>query len=293
MKLHLVDATYELFRAHYAMPPITAPGGQPVSAVRGLIQTLLALLRQDGVTHVACAFDHVITSFRNDLFPGYKTGAGTPQDLLDQFSLAERAASSLGLVVWPMVEYEADDALATAAARWCNAEGVDGVVICSPDKDLAQAVRGQRVVCLDRRRNALLDEAGVREKFGVDPPSIPDLLALVGDPADGIPGIPRWGARTSAQVLKRYHHIEEIPIDPARWEVDVRGARAMSAALEERREDAALYKVLATLRTDVPLKDRLGDLRWAGVPRQRFHQLCSELGFAGLLDQPHRWADNL
>ena len=208
MKVHLVDGTYELFRAYYAVPSISAPDGRPVGAVRGLIQTLLALLRQDDVTHVAAAFDHVIESFRNDLFAGYKTGAGVPQDLLSQFELAERASSALGLVVWPMVEFEADDAIATAAFRWSNSPGVDQVVICSPDKDLTQMVVGERVVCLDRRRNVTLDEAAVWAKFGVAPASIPDYLALVGDSADGIPGISGWGARSSAKVLECYRHLE-------------------------------------------------------------------------------------
>ena len=187
MKVHLVDGTYELFRAYFAMPPITAPNGRPVGAVRGLIQTLLLLLRQDHVTHIACAFDHVIESFRNDLFAGYKTGTGVPEDLMAQFELAERAVSSLGIVVWPMVEFEADDAIATAASQWWEAPGVEQVVICSPDKDLTQMVRNNKVVCLDRRRKITLDEAGVQEKFGVWPESIPDYLALVGDSADGIP----------------------------------------------------------------------------------------------------------
>ena len=211
MRLHLVDGTYELFRAHYGAPPATAPDGRPVGAVRGLMQTLLALLRQDDVTHVACAFDTVIESFRNELFDGYKTGEGVPEELEAQFGPAERAAAALGVVVWPMVEFEADDAIATAAARWGGEPEVDQVVICSPDKDMTQLVTGDRVVCLDRRRNITLDEAGVRDKFGVDPESIPDYLALVGDSADGIPGVPRWGAKSTALMLARYSHIENIP----------------------------------------------------------------------------------
>ena len=291
MKIHLVDGTYELFRAYFAMPPITDPEGRPVGAVRGLIQTLLLLLRQEDATHVACAFDHVIESFRNDLYLGYKTGAGVPQDLLSQFQLAERATASLGIVVWPMVEYEADDAIATAASRWSSGSEVDQVVICSPDKDLAQMVKNRKIVCLDRRRERTMDEAGVVEKFGVLPESIPDYLALVGDSADGIPGIRGWGSKTSAQLLSRYRHIERIPDLSSEWDVDVRGARSLAAGLAEHREEAELYKDLATLRLDVPLTESLADLRWGGVRRQDFQALCGELGFARLMELPHKWAD--
>jgi 5'-3' exonuclease len=290
VKVHLVDATYELFRAHFAMPSIAAPDGRPVGAVRGFIQTLLLLLRQDDVTHVACAFDHVIESFRNGLFAGYKSGDGVSQDLLDQFQLAENAAAALGMVVWPMVEFEADDAIATATSMWWDALGVDQVVICSPDKDLTQMVRDKRVVCLDRRRDITLDEKGVEQKFGVLPGSIPDYLALVGDAADGIPGVPRWGAKSAAQVLRRYDHIELIPSDPSRWDVTPRGAGSIAASLEEHREAALLYRTLATLRTDVPLDETLDDLRWRGVRRREYQELCGELGFGRLMDLPHRWA---
>jgi 5'-3' exonuclease len=291
VSLYLVDGTFELFRAHHALPPMYSPDGRPAAAVRGLVQTLINLLHDDDVTHVACAFDHVIESFRNDLFDGYKTGEGVPDDLASQFSLAERAASTLGMVVWPVVEFEADDAIATAAARWCGTEVAGRVVICSPDKDLAQMVRGDRAVCLDRRRGTVLDGAGVREKLGVEPRSIPDYLALVGDANDGIPGVPRWGAKTSARLLSRYGRIEDIPSDPEAWDPAVRGAAALSASLEEHRERAALYKLLATLRTDVPIGESLDDLRWTGVPRQPFHDLCRELGFQALADQPRRWRD--
>ncbi len=211
MKVYLVDGTYELFRSYFALPPITAPDGRPVGAVRGILQSLLYLLREDGVAHIGCAFDHVVESFRNDMFAGYKTGEGTPEVLMAQFELAERAVDSLGVLVWPMVEYEADDALATAAVTCSELPEVEQVVICSPDKDLAQVVRGDSVVCYDRRRERVIDEAGVVEKFGVSPGSIPDLLALTGDTADGIPGVPKWGAKTAAQLLARYAHIEEIP----------------------------------------------------------------------------------
>ena len=291
MKLHLVDGTYELFRAHFGVPAQFAPNGRPVAAVRGLVQTLLALLRQDDVSHVAIAFDHVIPSFRNELFDGYKTGEDAPAEVLAQFDLAERAASALGLVVWPMVEFEADDAIATAAARWADSPGVEQVVMCSPDKDLAQMVRGDSVVGLDRRRRQTMDEAAVRDKFGVAPASIPDYLALVGDAADGIPGIPRWGAKSAAAMLSRYGAIERIPPDPADWDVKVRGAAAMAGTLAERREDAMLYKRLATLRLDVPIRETLDELRWRGVRREEFIALCDELGFAALATQPHRWYD--
>ena len=289
MKVHLVDGTYELFRAYYAVPSASAPDGRPVGAVRGLIQTLLSLLRQNDVTHVACAFDHIVESFRNRLFAGYKTGAGVPADLLSQFELAERATSVLGVVVWPMVEFEADDALATAACAFSNLTDVEQVVICSPDKDLAQVVNGTRVVCLDRRRKIMLDEAGVWEKFGVGPKSIPDYLALVGDSADGIPGIPRWGQKATAKVLERYGHVEQIPDDQDEWEVQVRGATALASSLADRRDEAVLYKELATLRVDVPLKEDLNDLRWRGVPREEFGRLCDDLGFPALKGQVHLW----
>ena len=284
MKLHLIDGTYELFRAHFAMPPLSAPDGRPVGAVRGLVQTLLLLLRQPDVTHVACAFDHVITSFRNDLFEGYKDGTGIPEKLASQFSLAEDAVSALGIVVWPMVEFEADDALATAAVRWQNAEGIEQIVICSPDKDLCQVVFGDKVVCLDRRREIVLDEPAVIDKFGVAPPSIPDYLALVGDKADGIPGIPRWGSTSAATILSSYRNIEGIPADPDQWNVKVRGAKGLSQNLENMRPQALLYKKLATLRTDVPIEEELEDLQWSGLSTPVFYDFCNSLGFTRLAE---------
>ena len=289
MNIHLVDGTYELFRAHFAVPPAKAPDGREVGAVRGLIRTLLLLLRQDDVSHVGFAFDHVIESFRNDMFAGYKTGEGTPEDLLGQFPLAERAAAALGMIVWPMVEFEADDAIATAAARWKAAPGVDQVVICSPDKDLAQMVEEREVVCLDRRREITLDEDGVREKFGVSPESIPDYLGLVGDAVDGIPGIPKWGAKTSARMLERYRHIESIPKDLSQWDVELRGAAGISSSLEEHREDALFCRQLATLRLDVPLTESLEQLEWQGIRREEFQALCAELGFSDFGIQDHEW----
>ncbi|MFB3120527.1 MAG: 5'-3' exonuclease H3TH domain-containing protein [Stenotrophomonas maltophilia] len=282
MKIHLVDGTYELFRAYFAQPSRQAPHGREVGAVRGLMQTLLALLRQEDVTHVAIAFDHVVKSFRNELFAGYKTGEGTPEDLTAQFDLAEQASQALGLVVWPMTEFEADDALASAAHRWGDDPAVEQVVICTPDKDLAQMVRGQQVVCLDRRREQTLDEAGVHLKFGVAPASIPDYLALVGDAADGIPGIPRWGAKSTGAVLARYFHLEQIPDNANFWDVKVRGAAAIAASLAERREEARLYRELATLRLNVPLAESLDQLEWKGVRRPGFQELCAELGITGI-----------
>ncbi len=290
MKIHLVDGTYELFRAYFSIPSLTAPDGRSVGAVLGLVQTLLSLLRGSDVSHVACAFDHQVQSFRNSLFAGYKTGEDTPGDLLRQFDLAERAAAALGLVVWPMVEFEADDALASAAARWRDAPGVEQVVICSPDKDLTQMVQGRRVVCLDRRRNLVMDEGVVVEKFGVSPESIPDYLALVGDTADRIPGIPKWGPKTAGLVLRSYAHIENIPDDATQWQVPVRGAPAIAASLAEHRREAILYKSLATLRLDVPLDESLADLEWRGVRKTEFEALRSELGFTREAVHDNEWA---
>ena len=288
IKIHLIDGTYELFRAHFAMPPLSAPDGRPIGAVRGLLRTLLSLLRQDDVSHVACAFDHVVESFRNQLFDGYKTGEGTPEDLSAQFDLAEKATAALGIVVWPMVEFEADDAIATAAHRWQDVPSVEQVVICSPDKDLAQMVRGQRVVCLDRRRGIVYDQEAVKEKFGVLPESIPDYLGLVGDAADGIPGIPKWGAKTAGRVLSHYGHIESIPSDAKDWEVEVRGAAAIASSLSGRLDDALFYRRLATLRVDVGLEETLDDLRWRGINRNEFEEFCSGLGISENI-HPDEW----
>ena len=291
MKVHLVDGTYELFRSYFALPPFQAPDGRPVGAVRGIVQSLLYLLREDQVTHVGCAFDHVVKSFRNDVFDGYKTGNGTPEDLLAQFELAERAVESLGILAWPMVEYEADDAIATATAYCTGLSEVEQVVICSPDKDLAQMVQGDSVVCYDRRRETVMGETGVIEKFGVSPGSIPDLLALTGDAADGIPGIPKWGAKTSAQLLAQYGHIEDIPHDAADWEVKVRGAAAAAESLNANASEARLYKDLTTLRTDVPMAASLAALEWKGVDREKYQALCDDLGFGRLASLPHKWSD--
>jgi 5'-3' exonuclease len=249
-----------------------------VGAVRGLVRSLLALLREDGVTHVAVAFDHVIESFRNALFDGYKTSEGVPEDLLAQFQPAEDAARALGLVVWPMVEFEADDAIATAAARFAPNPRVAQVLLCSPDKDFAQCVRGARVVALDRMRRRLLDEAGVREKFGVSPSSIPDWLALVGDTADGIPGVPRWGAKSASAILARYGTLEAIPAREKDWDVALRGAAALAESLRAHHDEVRLYRTLATLRVDVPLAEDLEALLYRGAPEAELRRLGERLG---------------
>ena len=288
MKIHLVDGTYELFRQNFGAPPKMASDGREVGATFGLMRTLVLLLSNPEVTHLACAFDHVIESFRNDLFPGYKTGEGVDADLLAQFSLAEEAVSVLGIVVWPMEEFEADDALATAVFRFKDDQMVDQIVICSPDKDLAQLVSGTRVVCWDRRRNIVIDEAGVLEKYGVQPESIPDWLALVGDSADGIPGIAGWGAKSSATLLANYRHIENIPGDPNEWEVNVRGAKRLADSLNADLEKAIFYRRLATLRHDVPLKEKLEDLEWRGATG-RLIEFCREIGDENIPTRITRW----
>ncbi|MGZ6272684.1 MAG: 5'-3' exonuclease [Candidatus Limnocylindrales bacterium] len=293
MELHLVDATYELFRSYYSpRPTVKARDGRDVGAVVGLLYTLLTLLRDEGATHVGCATDHVIRSFRNELYPGYKTEAGVPAELLDQFPLAERAMEALGVTVWPMVEFEADDALAAAAARWAGRQDVERIWICTPDKDLAQCVSGDHVVLRDRRRGLTIDEAGVHEKWGVPPASIPDYLALVGDAADGFPGLPGWGARSAAAVLARFTHLESIPPAVGDWHVDVRSAAALNATLRSQWPDAMLFRRLATLRTDAPLPEREpGELRWLGARRGPFLALCEELGQPRLAERPHLWRD--
>lgn len=288
MRIHLVDGTYELFRSYFGAPPKKAPDGREVGATLGLLNSLLALLTKPGVTHVACAFDHVIESFRNDLFPGYKTSAGVAQELLAQFALAEQAVAALGVVVWPMVEFEADDALATAARRFGSDSGVDQIVICSPDKDLAQLVLGSQVVCWDRRRDIVYDEAAVVAKYGVRPASIPDWLALVGDSADGYPGLSGWGPKSASAVLLRYDHIETIPGDPAQWGLDSGRALRLAERLRTDQKDALLYRRLATLRDDVPLHERIADLEWNGA-HQHLKQLCAELGSQTLPKRVPRW----
>jgi 5'-3' exonuclease len=289
MNLHVLDATYEVFRAFFGRPARTAPDGAEVGATLGVIETTLSLLRQPEVTHVAAATDTIIRSFRNELFAGYKTEEGMPSELLAQFPLMERALECIGVVTWGMIEFEADDAMATAALRW--ADDVEQVVLLSPDKDLAQCVIGDRVVCYDRRRQILIDEQGVVAKFGVQPESIPDYLALVGDAADGVPGIPGWGPRSASALLTRFGRVDRIPDDPGRWDVQVRGAERLAASLAERREEVTLYRTLTTLRRDVPLAESLDDLEWRGVPRTLFLELCDELGFDDVRTRPHRWAE--
>ena len=292
MKVHLVDGTYELFRSYFGAPAATSPSGREVGATRGLLRSLLGLLTGPDVTHVACAFDHVIESFRNDLYDGYKTSAGVPHDLLAQFELAERATHALGIVVWPMVEFEADDALATAAARFADAPEVEQVVICTPDKDLAQCVRGKRVVMLDRRRRITLDEDGVKAKFGVLPASMPDWLALVGDSADGYPGLPGWGPKTASALLTRYGRLEDIPSLEEGWGVAVRGAGGAGQVLRDKRADALLYRQLARLRTDVPLAETLDDLRWQGSRRGALEAVCAEIGETELAARMPLWRES-
>jgi 5'-3' exonuclease len=288
MKIHLLDGTYELFRNHFGAPPKKAPDGREVGATLGLLRGLLALLARPDVTHVGCAFDHVIESFRNDLFPGYNTGAGVDPNLIAQFPLAEEAVAALGLVVWPMVEFEADDALATATALFKNEKTVEQIVICSPDKDLAQLVSGSRIVCWDRRRDIILDEAGVQEKYGVLPQSIPDWLALVGDAADGYPGLRGWGAKSASAVLARYEHLESIPDDPQSWGLGSGRAARLAESLAGHREEALLYRHLATLRQDVPLQEKLGDLEWQGA-HERLKEICLKLGDEQIPKRISRW----
>ncbi|MDY7226217.1 5'-3' exonuclease [Hyalangium rubrum] len=291
MRLHLVDGTYELFRAHFSpRPGHNAPDGQDVKATAGIMSSLLALLhdKDEAVSHLAVAFDNPIRSFRNDLFAGYKTEEGVPPELLAQFDLAEEAVRALGVTVWSMKNHEADDALSTAAARW--ASKVQQVRLLTPDKDLGQCVRGKKVVQVDRRQEKEIDEDGVRAKFGVPPKSIPDLLALVGDDADGIPGLHGFGEKGASALLAAYGHLEAIPEDAAKWTVRPRGADKLAATLREHRKDALLYRKLATVVTDAPLKESLEDLEWAGVPRAPFEAMCDRLGLTTLKSRPKRWA---
>ena len=293
MKVHLVDATFELFRAYYApgRTPQPAPDGRPVNAVRGLVDSMLSLLREPDVTHVAAATDYVIESWRNDVFGGYKSSLGMDPLLLAQFRDAERALRALGITTWPMVEDEADDGLAAGVARYRDDPRVEQIVICSVDKDLAQCVDGNRVVLRDRMRRITYDEAAVLAKFGVPPASIPDYLALVGDSSDGYPGLPGWGSKSAAAVLRRWGSLDAIPDSAAEWDVSVRGAATLAATLREQRASALLYRRLATLNTDADIDGDLDDLQWAGVPRAAFEALCDELGFTGVIGRVHRWAE--
>jgi 5'-3' exonuclease len=288
MRIFLVDGTYELFRHYYGVPPHRTASGAEVAATRGVLWSMLRLLEQ-GVTHLGVATDHVIESFRNDLWPGYKSSAGLDPRLLGQFGLLEVALEAMGVVVWPMVELEADDALAGAAAAAADDPRVEQVVICTPDKDLGQCVRGGRVVQLDRRHTVVYDEARVTAKFGVGPPSIPDYLALVGDAADGFPGLPGWGAKSAAAVLARYGHIEQIPDMAGQWAVPVRNRPALAATLRAQRPAAMLFKDLATLRVERSLLPEVDGLRWRG-PTPLFAEVCERIDARSLAAQAARVA---
>ncbi len=278
MNVHLIDGTYELFRHFYAVPSARDADGREVGAVRGVLRSVLGMIT-DGATHVGVATDHVIESFRNDLWPGYKTGAGIDPALWSQFGLLEDTLTALGVRVWPMVEFEADDALASAALLADRSTDVERVFICTPDKDLAQCVRGKRVVQLIRRTREVRDEAAVVARFGVSPESIPDYLALVGDTSDGYPGLPGWGEKSAAAVLARYRHIEQIPDDWHTWGVNASGAGRLSRTLKDQREQALLFRTLATLRRDVPVLASIDDLRWTG-PTERFAEVAARLDAA-------------
>ncbi|HZE94798.1 MAG TPA: 5'-3' exonuclease H3TH domain-containing protein [Gemmatimonadales bacterium] len=285
MKVHLLDGTYELFRHFYAMPKQQDKNGREVAAIIGVLGSVLGML-EGGATHIGVATDHVIESFRNRLWAGYKTSEGIEPDLLAQFHPLEDALRAMGVVVWAMEEFEADDALAAAARLAAETTGVEQVIICTPDKDLSQCVVGQRVVQLDRRKRELRDEPGVVARFGVEPSSIPDYLALVGDSADGFPGVPGWGEKASGAVLGRYGHLERIPANAKEWEVPVRGAARLAAALQEHRDLALLFRTLATLRTDVPV-GTVADLRWHG-PTPAFERVARQLSVPGLWDRARR-----
>jgi len=275
MDVHLIDGTYELFRHFYAMPPAKDEDGREVAAVRGVVNSVLGMITA-GATHVGVATDHVIESFRNRMWRGYKTGAGIDPALFSQFTLLEEALTALGITVWPMIEFEADDALAAAAEAAARDPHVERVVICTPDKDLAQCVRGSRVVQMDRRARTIRDEAGVVARFGVLPASIPDYLALVGDTSDGYPGLPGWGAKSAAAVLARYHHLENIPEDYRTWGVNASSPARLARVLAESREDIFLFRTLATLRTDVYVFETVDDLQWQG-PTTAFAPLAARL----------------
>jgi 5'-3' exonuclease len=284
-----LDGTYELFRAHFGRrDTVTAPDGHDIRATLGILESTLALLREPGVTHLAASFDTVIESFRNDMFPGYKSSVGMDEELLRQFSFAEDALEAIGVVVWRNIEFEADDALAAAAVRWVD--DVEQVVICSPDKDLSQVVVGDRIVTYNRREQKILDEGAVVEKFGIHPESIPDYLALVGDTADGVPGLAGWGARSASTVLARFPRLELIPPDPADWELEVRGAAKLAATLAASQEEVYLYRELTTLRLDAPIEESLEELEWRGVPGDLFRDFCALMGFDADSINVHSWA---
>jgi 5'-3' exonuclease len=288
MDVYLIDGTYELFRHFFAVPPATDVNGREIGAVRGVLNSVLYMIER-GATHLGVATDHVIESFRNDLYPGYKTGEGVPANLISQFPVLEEALEDLGVVVWPMIEYEADDALASAAAKASTDQRVGQVIICTPDKDLSQCVVGTRVVQMDRRRDIVRDEAGVLDKFGVKPLSIPDYLALVGDSADGFPGLPGWGPKASSVTLSRYLHLEAIPRDYKQWNTSIRNPSRLAATLFESWNDALLYRRLAILLLDVPVFETVDDLAWRG-PRPGFEARCVGMNSPELFSRASRLA---
>ncbi|HYM01110.1 MAG TPA: 5'-3' exonuclease H3TH domain-containing protein [Blastocatellia bacterium] len=275
LDVHLIDGTYELFRHFFAVPPAKDINGREIGAVRGVLNSVISMIER-GATHVGVATDHVIESFRNELYAGYKTGEGIPSDLYSQFPILEEALVSMGVVVWPMVDFEADDALAAAAHKAAQDDRVRRVIICTPDKDLGQCVVGTRVVQLDRRREVVRDEGGIIAKFGVRPESIPDYLAVVGDSADGFPGIPGWGAKSAALALSHYPHLEDLPKSWRDWNPAISRAGKLSASLFENWDNALLFRTLATLRLDVPVFDRVEDLYWNG-PRADFEDACNRM----------------
>jgi len=283
MQVHLIDGTYELFRHFYAVPAAVDVNGREIGAVRGVLRSVLSMI-EHGSTHIGVATDHVVESFRNDLYAGYKTSEGVPATLLSQFPILEEALEAMGVVVWPMVHFEADDALASAASKGARDNRVTQVIICTPDKDLAQCVVGTRVVQLDRRRNILRDEAGVVAKFGVMPQSIPDYLAVLGDSSDGFPGVRGWGEKAAALTLSRYPHLENIPKDWRDWHPSIGNARRLSTSLFNSWDDALLFRTLATLRLDAPVFDTVEDLRWQG-PRPSFEELCRAMRSPELFDR--------
>ncbi|HLY93119.1 MAG TPA: 5'-3' exonuclease H3TH domain-containing protein [Candidatus Angelobacter sp.] len=283
MDVHLVDGTYELFRHYFAMPSATDASGQEIAAVRGVVSSVLSMIEQ-GATHIGVATDHVVESFRNELYAGYKTSEGVPPELLSQFPILEEALEAMGVRVWPMVYFEADDALASAAAKAAQDKRVNQVLICTPDKDLAQCVVGARVVQVDRRRNLVRDESGIVAKFGVGPHSIPDYLAAVGDSADGYPGLRGWGEKAAALTLSQYPHFENIPKDWQQWHPSIKRARTLAECLFSSWDEALLFRTLATLRLDVPVFDTVDELRWQG-PRAGFQEFAGRLRSPALVDR--------
>jgi 5'-3' exonuclease len=283
MNIYLIDGTYELFRHFFAVPSSQDPSGQEIGAVRGVLFSVLSTI-ESGATHLGVATDHVVESFRNDLYPGYKTSEGVAPELLSQFPILEEALQAMGVVVWPMIEFEADHALAAAAAKAAQDERAEKIFVCTPDKDLSQCVKGTRIVQMDRRKNTVRDEAGVIEKFGVKPESIPDYLGVVGDSADGYPGIAGWGAKAAASVLSQYVHLENIPKDVQRWSPSIRRAHTLAESLFNAWDDALLFRDLATLRVDIPVFETIDELQWHG-PRPDFAQLCQRLNASNLLDR--------